>query len=267
MLTLEAAPEAPALTARDVTAWWDHRRIHQDHHYSSADLATIFAELAADAMNPENSVELTLSTSPCGILGDYDVLALQHKIAGPILRDLANIGVDFTAIGRTVLCGGGAVATASLGPFTDDSFMEPPKVTIDGSVLSNDWIVSGAGGGALGDSIFGYANDPTGVSGLLESAAVISTIQDPVTAQAAAASRLALSEGSITVEKAPLSPLSAFEISDLIPGALCQVNLSDSCIPVDRFYRLQRVDVSVDGSSGVEAVSVIFQPVGSGVQP
>lgn len=262
LVVLRSDPEAPKLSARDLTAWWDHRLIHQDHAYTQTDLATVFQAFAVDAMAPDNSPKLNVIAHPCGVLGDYNVLASQHKKAGQLLRDLAGIAIDFTAVARDVLVGGSAITTPPIGVLVPEFFTVPPTVTLDGTNQANDWIVSGQGGGSLGDVVFGEASDldEIGDDGLLEDVASITTIQDNAAATSAALSRVALQKEATLIERAQLVPKAPFTIAQLVPGATCRVWL-EGCVPVDDYYRLQEVAVTADASGG-EAVQIVLQPLG-----
>lgn len=252
--------------ARDLSAWWDHRRIHVDHAYVvPTDLATIFQDFATDAMSVDNSPGLVVKTTACGVLGVRSILGTQHQIAGLELRDLAKTGIDWTAVGRTVLAGGSAVPTASIGTFTDAHFTQPPKPNLDGTAQANDWVVRGAGGGVAGDVVYGEASDTSAQErdGVLEAVDTVSTIQDNTSAAAAAQTRVALTTGVLSVEEAYLAATAPFTIDQLVPGAVCYLDLQETVIPIQGQYRLQSVDPTARGNDGVEQVVLVFQPVGT----
>lgn len=255
------------IDARDLSAWWDHRRIHNDHDYSTmpTDIASIFQALAADAMAPDNSPGLTVTATPTGILGSVIILAEQQLIAGPSLRDLANAGIDWTIVRRNVLAGGTSIAAPDLGNLTDDSFTTPPKVILDGTAQANSWTVIGAGTGTDGNAIFAQATDADAADadGLLESVESVSTLQNYNSVLAAADSNLALTSAVVGVTGAILSPQAAVEMDDLIPGALCTLALEQTILPVFGRFRLQQVTVTANSSDGTEQVSCDFQPEGS----
>lgn len=251
--------------AADITAWWDHRFIHLDHDWiEPTDLAVIFEALAYDAMAPDSSPGMLLNATLCGIKSVFKVLTVQHRIAGPTLRDLAKIGVDWTAIGRRVLAGGVVIPTDPIGTFTDDHFVQPPVVVESGADKANRWVVAGSGGGAAGDAIYGVAGDGASQhdNGLLESVASVSTVQDYDGAVAAARTRVALTKEVLSVQSAILDASAPFPIDTLIPGAACELALSETCIPVSGPHRLQSVSVSA-GADGTEQVTVVFQPEGT----
>lgn len=262
-------PDQMTINARDLTAWWDHRLIHQDHDYTSTptDLATILQTLSEDAMAPDNSPGLFVTSTPCGILGTPQILAVQYQIAGQQIRTLSSSGVDWTCVARDVLCGGAVVPAPPITPtFTDEHFVAPPTVTSDGSVQANSWIVTGSGNGVAGATIVGAAGPDTTAmmkDGLLESVDQDTTIQDNTTAQSAAQSRLLLTSAPITVTNAQLNPDAPFPMSVLIPGATCYLNLTETTIPAVGQFRLQGFQVTFTSGEGqIEQVKLAFQPVG-----
>jgi len=260
LIRVNAPVEAAKLTARDLTAWWDRRFVHDDHSFAATDLATVFRQISEDAMEPDNTPGLYVETTPSGVLADLDVLGAQHKRAGPLLRDLANIGIDWTVVDRRILAGGLVVPTTSIGPFLIEHFVQTPTVTIDGAAQANVWHVV-SGGGSQGDSVHGHAQDQNAINadGYLEDVATVSTIQEAALAEEAAASRLALTTEPLLVERVVLSPDAPFAIDDLVPGTVCQLCL-ETCIPVDDYFRLKSVAVTAGGKE--EAVALTFEPLG-----
>jgi hypothetical protein len=254
------------VVARDLSAWWDHRRIHDDHSYANVDLSVIFQDFVEDAMSVDNSPGVVVSTTPCGVeVVTLEILGTQHQMAGSQLRDLANTGIDWTAVVRQVLAGGAVVPTASIGVFLDEHFAVPVVPGRDGTAQANDWLVRGAGGGTAGDNIYGEASDAAAavLDGVLESVDTVTTIQDNGSAQAAAQTRVALTSAVLTAENGVLDPSAPFPISKLVPGALCSMVLVAACIPAVGSFRLSGLDVSARGSDGSESVVPIFQPEGT----
>lgn len=263
-------PTAPAqafqVEARDLSAWWDHRLIHSDYNFASpTDLATIFEVFSDDAMAPDNSPGLYVTTTPCGVDGVRQVLALQHQMAGQQLRDLARIGVDWTVVGRDVLAGGLVIPTEPIGTLTDEHFVSRPTVNRDGSEKANLWVVRGSGGTDLGDAIYGTAEDTTAATldGLLESVATDSTILDSDSATAGAQSRVEITADILLVENAILAPSAPVTVSELVPGSLCDLRLGDPCYPASGRFRLQKVEGTAQASDGSEAITIVFQPPGT----
>ncbi len=93
----------------------------------------------------------------------------------------------------------------------------------------------------------------------------IGTIQDFVSAQAAANTRVELTSAISTVENAVLAPTAPLTVDQLIPGALCQLELHQTELPVSGQFRLQRVDAVANVASGSinEQITLTFQPIGT----
>ncbi len=260
------AAEAADFVARDLSAWFDKRRIHEDHDHSTdpgIDQGLLFAELVEDGISTDNSMGVSITAHASGTVATQKHLGAQHLILGEVLRQLAQVGADWTFSVRELVIGGTAVPVATLGPFTDDHFIAPPQVAMDGTQQTNSPGVRGAGGGDQGDTVYGQADDP-GVQirdGLLETVETQSTLLDNTSAAAAASSSLEARRTVPTVSQAILSPDAPIQIDQLVPGALVQLMLDETGIPIHDIYRLSAVNVSA-GSQGFETVQLTFQPRG-----
>lgn len=252
------------IQARDLTAWWDRRLVHNDIDLPEVDLATIFQAIADDAMAPDTSPGLTVATTACGVKGSRRILAAQHQMAGPALRDLTNTGIDWTAVGRVVRAGGLVIPATPIGTVIDEHFTSPPTPVLDGSQQSNSRTGRGAGGGELGDTVYATAVDAAAAirDGLLEAVDSVSTITDVPSIIQYAESQLALTAEVIQVESCRLAPTAPFTFDNLVPGALAALSLFETCIPVAGSYRLKSVAVSAQAGQD-DAVDVSFQPEGT----
>lgn len=250
------------ISARDLSAWFDHRLVHNDHDYANIDSATVFQEIVEDAMAPDNSPGVTVTTSPTGVLTTLRVIALQHRMAGDVLRDLSNASIDWTVLVRRILAGGIVVPTASLGTLTAEDFLKRPAVVLDGTDQTNRRIVRGAGGGEAGDTIFGDATYTDPDSGLLESVETITTIENTAAAQATADGSVALLVAARAVGECTLAPTAPVTVEQLVAGALLDVVLDDLCIPVVDTLRIHRVGGRVTHPDG-ETIALDLQPIGA----
>lgn len=258
--------EGVTFDARDLSAWFERRRVHSDQLHFTTDLSTIYEAFWLDAMAPDPVPDFTLQITPAGRDADREVLADQNRMVGDELRELGRTGLDWTVIDRVHLVGPEEIETPPIATLIGEHFAEPPTISMDGLDQVNDWVVSGTGGGAEGDEVVGVANTPFGPEGLLEGVASESSILDASSADDNAATRLArtsvpqtfIREGQL-VAKAPVA------FTDLIPGARVRVALGDRCLPVLQEQRLQSVNVAVSaGDRGVvEQVTIALQPLGS----
>lgn len=264
VIQIQTPPGGFQITARDLSAWWDHRLIHETHIFAEEDLASIFQTLFEDAMAPDPSPGIILNATFSGISGTKRILTTQHQIAGPTLRDLSNTGIDWTAIGRTVLAGGLVIPTDAIGTFVDEHFATPPTPIFSGEQQANAPTVRGAGGGASGDRIYATADDFASIvaDGLLESVESVSTITDYPSAVQAAGTQLALRKTVAQVEGCELAPTAPFTLDTLVPGALCHLSLTETCIPVSGVFRLKAVQGNV-GADHDDSITLVFQPEGT----
>lgn len=264
IIQVQTPPGTFQITARDISAWWDHRLIHNSYNFVQEDMGTIFQAFSDDAMAPDPSPGMILNVTFSGVRATKRVLSTQHQIAGPVLRDLCNTGIDWTAIGRTILAGGLVVPTQAIGAFTDSHFATPPTPTFSGEQQSNSPTVRGAGGGTSGDRIYAKVDDFRAIlqDGLLESVETISSITDHNSALQASESQLALRKTVAQVEACELIPEAPFTLDTLIPGALCRLDLQETCIPVSGVFRLKSVQGTVNANSN-DTITLVFQPEGT----
>lgn len=257
----------PEIRARDVSAWWDHRRIHEDHELpDTTDVALAFAELVRDAMAPDNSPRVDVVAEPSGVLGAVTVNTEAREIAGARLRQLTDVGVDWTVVVRRVLCGGLTVPAGSLGVVTDDWFTEPPTVDIDGSNQENASDVVGqseAADGLTQMTLVGSFTDDEARArdGLLESVTTMPDASTQSTVDAAARSNAQLGAAPAQVTPAVLSPYAPVTVQQLIPGAVARLELAATFRPVSGWYRLKQVEGAADATS--EKITLTFQPLGT----
>lgn len=249
--------------ARDLSAWFDRRRIHTDQVHFGADLSTIYQAIWDDAMEPDPVPNFTLQISDSGHLADREVLADQNRIAGDEMRELGRTGLDWTVLDRTHIVQGEEIANPPIATLIDRHFATPPAVSIDGFAQANDWVVSGSGGGAEGDEVVGTASSPFGAEGLLEAVASEPSILDVTSALDAADTRLAQSSmPQVFIREAVLLPDAPVAMANLIPGVQVRFALDGRCLPVRQTERLSSVQVEA-GQDGTEKVTIGLQPLGT----
>jgi hypothetical protein len=299
---LTFAPDGTAtIDADDLTVWWDHRFIHEEHPREDSrgniaaeipgdpdarlNLAMLFLEYHDDALKPDPSPNFSVDLRGTVVPdpGDRSALPESFEYAGDAMRELARTVLDYTAVNRVVTLGSIEVDTPPIATLVDEHWAEPPEIHVAGSEAGNRWVVGGAGGGALGADLFGqapkpadpnYADDPdAGLAsalaspavarfGLLESSDTESNIEDEESAQRAADRRVALfAEPPTYVSGGKLRPGAPVTQEQLVPGARVRVLLRNGCRKVAPLYRLKSVEFSLDASG--ETVSVELQPPGA----
>jgi hypothetical protein len=241
--------------AFDILAWLDRRVPHETIRHTGRDLADIGAWLIADGFAPDDpghTVEIVARTR---IKGDREY---EQDVGqtGDHLRDLAETGLDYTAIGSRILlmpedhCG-------RVGALTDADFPDGLVVVDDGLALATRWVVHGK------DDVRGEAGGIDPYYGLLERSVEETSILDNLSADAAARSRHRASNPAplfIDSRQTTLSPDAAVDVKNLVPGWCVDVTTTATCRNISQSLKIVGVKVSDTGDG--ERVSVQLTPAG-----
>lgn len=252
------------IAARDVTQWWERRTLPYSRIWKDTELATIFAQVADDAMALDPSPGVIVTPTPTGIRGDRSVAAFAHKLASDVLRELGRDGIDYTTIGRNVLCGGLEVPAGRLLTLADGVLRKPQLGGQGLSTATRVHMLAGVGAAVPIDAIVGGISQ---TRGLVERVFQEGSIEDHASAQQAAWTRWDALHGMPLSLKGDFDPRRGPTIAALIPGALAQAELAVGVRYVDQTVRLARVQVSAtSGEQGIsETVGAEFVPVGTTV--
>lgn len=247
--------EATQVSARDVFAWLERRRLTADHTDVDADLGVVFGSYVADALAAENSMGMLVDGAESGVTGSRSVTAASQTRAADALRELGRTGVDWTVIGRTLRFGGPEFAGVHLGTLIDEHLLSPVASPLPGA---SRVVVTGA-------VPVGVATDLASSMGLVE--VVVSEpalLTDEACAQAAQTRLDLLGSGAVSLT-ARLDPSAPVDFTTLIPGARAHVQVTRLAIPIEMEMRLLSVAVSHDVSDQgeEEAVIVTFTPLGT----
>lgn len=256
LITGAHAPTQTVLTARDVLAWGDKRgnRTAVDYSVTGADLSEIAqAALSAAFLLDDPNLLRYLVVRDTGITGQRTYAAMAQYV-GDILRDLAGSGLDYTALGRSiVLSGEGSLGRTSV--LTEAHFLVDLQVVEDGlSAATNTTVV--------GQGVVGTGGAP-GPYGQLDYIVFESNIIDQASADAAAA--LLAAEGwptplYVTVpDGARLAPDAPVTIADLVPGVYIPITVTNTCRPVSTAMRLTKVGITFSPDGG-ESVAITTVP-------
>lgn len=244
--------------ARDITAWWDKRAIHNSYVFEDATLREIIETLMRDALAEDDPCEL-LSRVHYGaaldeIRIDRTVTAYEGYL-GDIMRDLAKSYIDFTAIGSAVFID----APLKWGPFTtltDEHFQTELEVEERGVEAATRQITSGGDDGITG--IAGGVDPHYGLLEELVSEDSIDTVKD---ARRASENRLVASNPAPLYLNIPdgakLSPKAPTCIEQLVPGTYFKTSLRDVCRPIQTTSVLTALKVKVDPD---EEVGITLSP-------
>lgn len=260
VVRITSSADQTVVTARDVTAWLARRLVHHLLDFTAsgrgaADLAVIAEAIITDALADDDPGILPYLLTLTSGVADERLIEPETAYAADELRELARIGLDFTALGRRIILAG-AAPLARLGTLTDEHFVPAPTVIEDGLSAVTRAVVHGTGVTA--------AAGGAGACGLLEHLAKEDQIVGQEAAQAEADALVAAGYPTPLILDVPdgarLAPDAPVTIADLVPGVIVPVTVADLCRPVAADLRLTRLAVTYD--AGGEEVKVTLAPVG-----
>lgn len=248
------------VSARDVFAWMEKRRLPVDHTYEDADLGDVFGALVADVLGVENSMGVLTSGGSSGVEGDRAYTEAENMRAADALRELGRTGVDWTVVGRTLRWGGPEFTGVHLGTLVDEHFLSPVASPLPGASR-----VVVIGSSLTGDAPVGVATDLTSAMGLVEVVVSEPALTTEAACGQAAQTRLDLLSSGAATFTATLDASAPVDFSVLVPGARANVQLLDIAKPIVAEMRLLSVAVSHEvGDQGeTEQVVVTFTPLGT----
>lgn len=252
------------LTAADVLIWLDNRVPHQDLTFAGEDLMTIAQALIQDGFAPDDPGHTLELVGTAGIIGSRSYLRDIGQ-TGDHLRQLADAGVDFTALGTKILLLPEPHAV-SVGRLSDADLPSGLVVSEDGTALTTRWVVAGSDdSGVLGES--------GGVEpyyGLLERYVEQTEITDQASADEAAFARLRASlpvPVVVDTQQVTISPEAAVDVASLVPGWCLDITSTSTCRPVSQRLKITGLKVTEtgadDSSSGQESVQVQVAATGA----
>lgn len=273
------------LQCADIAGWLGVRLPHQTITFGDSDLVDIAAWLIEDAFRPDDPGHKVDIVAPSRVRGRRDYFrdgdsTLEH------LKDLAETGLDWTAVGSTIVLLP-EDHLVSVGTLTDADLPEGLTVTEDGEALATRWVVFGQDDQASQDdddegdppsSVKGVAGGRAAYYGLIERAVEENSIKTSADAAAAARSRLRGSKPApiyIDSDRVTLAPDAAVEVARLVPGWCVDVVTTETCRPIAQRMKIQTVTVTESGqssggdaggtSSGGESVQLKLAPTGVGM--
>jgi hypothetical protein len=245
------------INAEDVLAWLDDRVPHASRTFTNVDLMEPAVWLIEDGFAPDDPGHTVEVIGKAGITGTRSYSAGIGQ-TGDHLRQLAEAGIDFTAIGSKILLLP-ETHMASVGRLSDADLPEGLEVSEDGKSLVTRWIVAGSEESGVVGSDGG--TDP--YYGLHERYIEMSEITDVTSAvQAAKARRRSTSAVPVFVDtqQVTISPLAAINVPSLVPGWCLDVTSASTCRQVSQRLKITGVKVTENGgdddSPGTESVQV-----------
>lgn len=259
ILTIDWRLGVVDIVAGDVLAWLDRRVPHKDMDFVATDLTDIAKELIEDGFAPDDPGHEVMVVGKTGILGSRSYEEDKDQ-TGDHLRDLAETGLDYTAVGSTIVLLP-EDHTAVVGALTDADMPEGLVTSEDGASLATRWVVHGD----EDTNIKGEAGGTDEYYGLLERSLDNTSILDNDSATAAALSRLRSAypvPAFIDTEDVTLSPDAAVDVPKLVPGWCLDVSSTRTCRKIAQRLKIVGVKVVEDGDG--EKVQVQLAPTGAG---
>lgn len=254
-----------SIACKDLISWFDRRIIETDFGFRE-DVADIFERLADAALARDNSPNIRVHTKRTGLIVAKSYLATDRIIAGDAMRELGNLGLDFTAVGRKIYTGGIEIS------FPRDLRVWQPSIRTmhivkTGSEMANEVFVTGTPPGNSDTTLYGTATSRSdSYYGLIQAITSRPSDKEEEALDALARSRLEFLHQPPLYITASFAPESPFGINDLIPGIRCDVRLEQNCLKINQVMRLQSLSVSAVATAqgGVsESINATITPLGA----
>lgn len=257
IVSVDLTSEQATIHAVDVIGWLDRRVPHADQSFDMTDITEIAAWLVDDGFLPDDPGHTTTVVGPAGVVGGR---VYQKNIGQTAdhLRDLADTGLDFTAVGTNVVIMPDDFCDV-VGRLSDDDMPDGLRVAEDGASLATRVVVAGT---EDGDPV-GTAGGINPYYGLLERYIEQKNIPDQQAADEAARGAL----GSllavpvfIDTQDITLAPTADVDVALLVPGWCVDVTSESTCRHVTQRLKLTGLQVAEDGGTdedpGQERVTI-----------
>lgn len=237
------------VTAVDIIGLLDRRVPHQDFDFSDTDITAIAAALVDDGLAPDDPGHTTTVIGPAFVVAGRKYEANVGQTADH-LRDLADTGLDFTAVGNNAVILPDDFADV-VGRLSDEDLPEGVTVTEDGASLGTRQIVAGSQAGTP----IGTAGGVNPYYGLLEIYTEQTTLSDQASADAAAAAKLKATLGVpvfIDTQNVTLAPTAAIDVAKLVPGWCVDISTDSTCRTITQRLKITGLKITEDGGSDAE---------------
>lgn len=234
------------VSAVDVVGLLDRRVPHQDMVFNGTDLTAIAQQLVDDALAPDDPGHDVVVMGPSGVTGGR-AYAQNVGQSGDHLRDLADTGIDFTAVGNTVVILPDSFCEV-VGRLSDVDLPQGVSVTEDGATLVTRQIVAGSDE----SGVVGVAGGTNAFYGLLELYDEQTSITTTTAAAAAASAKLAASAivpVHIDTQSLTLSPSAPVDAASLVPGWCLDITTTITCRDITQRLKITGLQVTEDGGS------------------
>ena len=241
------------LDCRDLFSWMDFRTASTEIDFIETDVADVFVALMQSALVTDPSPNIIIDKTAVGSTIDFYYDPETPKIVAEDLRQMAESGVDYTTVLRTVYIRGEYLDKAPIGTMLRSHLTKMPLVKESGE-MATQLFLTGSGGDLHlhPDFRLSPAQWDLHPYGLLEQVYDGDKLfdSDDVSAiERAAKSRYELmKEPRLFLSDMQLNPSAPVEMEDLIPGRRIDAKMDVGAIPLISMYRLQTLTVDVDGT-------------------
>ena len=234
------------IDAVDIIGWLDRRVPHQNFAFTGTDLNDIAAALIEDGFAPDDPGHSVTIIAPAGVNGGRRYRTGVGQTADH-LRDLADTGIDFTAVGANIVLMPEDFCDV-VGRLSDDDLPEGLIVSEDGTALATKWCVGGQDA-----DVIGCAGGADPYYGLLERYEEQTSVTDSESATEAAEARVRATNMApvfVDTQQVTLAPTAGVSIEQLVPGWCLDISSTGTCRTITQRLKIVGVDVFESGGSG-----------------
>lgn len=237
------------ITAVDIIGLLDRRVPHQPFDFTDTDITEIARQLVEDGLAPDDPGHTTTVVAASGTVAGRKYEEAVGQTADH-LRDLADTGLDFTAVGNNVVILPDAFADV-VGRLSDEDLPEGVTVTEDGASLGTRQIVAGSQAGTP----VGTAGGVNPYYGLLEIYTEQSTMADQAAADDAAAAKLKSNLGVpvyIDTQNVTLAPTANIDVAKLVPGWCVDISTDSTCRTITQRLKITGLKITEEGGTDAQ---------------
>ena len=259
------------ITAVDMIGWLDVKipaveSNFTDMDYDLTDIAFGFSDSILNvALSESNACILDdVQSYPNNISGKRKYIAFGATSL-EYLNDLAQSGLNYTTLGRSIILSGEIDQLVPLTILRDEHILGEIEVTKNGLQQGNRWYVHYDGDGGI-PAVYSTSSPDTFCYGRVERMRTEDTLQTAADAQVvgglyAEASKIAPRMIEVP-EGSKLSPETPWTLSQMVCGARVDVQLSKLCFPVEQSFILSAMEVDETAEDG-EEIKITLTPINS----
>lgn len=234
------------IQAVDIIGLLDRRVPHQDFDFEATDLTAIAQQLIDDALFPDDPGHEVTIVGPAGVTGGREYSQDVGQV-GDHLRDLADTGIDFTAVGNNIVILPDDFCEV-IGRLSDVDLPDGLSVTEDGANLVTRQIVAGSDeSGIVGTA--GGVNEFYGLLELYDEQTSITTTAAATVAAQAKLNASAIVPVSIDTQNVTLAPTAPVDMVALVPGWCIDITSMATCRTVTQRLKITGLQVQEDGGT------------------